>query len=131
MSGQSRLSCGLISHVGGGSGGEVWLGKTNISVRGKEKPEDGLVMFDAEERPTRDDGEPGEDSFFVLSSKTRSWTTSGSLNVITLASRFRLATSVDDLFESLTAAVTGVCSSSWVALYSSNRARLLGVTMTL
>lgn len=82
----------------------------------------------------RDDVDMGEDVFFVLSSKTRRATVSGSLNVITLFSSPGLRKPLDEGFDPLEAAGTGVCSlseSSTPSLYSSNPARLLGVTMTL
>lgn len=114
MSGQSRGSCGLISNVGreGGGGEEVWLGNMNIFVRWKQKPDDGLVIVDAEERPKCEAGEAGEDNLFGLSSKTRSMTVSGSFSVITLAWRAWVGTSVDAGFETLVPAVSEVWSSS-------------------
>ena len=72
----------------------------------------------------------GEESFFVLSSKMRSMTMSGSLNVRMLDSSSGLWKPREEVFDALEPAVTGICSSSRVVLYSSKPARLLGVTMT-
>lgn len=70
-------------------------------------------MLDAEDWPKRDDGELGEDNFFVvLSSKTRSMTVSGSFKVMTLASNSEPEISVGSFLDGLQPAVPGRFPSS-------------------